>query len=56
MISLRAKLKIRNGLPKIHKEHVEHYIEILDDPELADQLTMLRLEDVKEREGVLRSL
>ena len=47
VIALRAKLKIKNGSPKIQKKHVEHYIETVDDTELADQLTMLRLADVK---------
>ena len=27
VISLRAKLKIKNALPKIQEEHVENYIE-----------------------------
>ena len=55
VIGLRAKIKIKDGPPKIQKEHVEHYIETLDDPELADQLTMLRLADVDELEDVLRA-
>ena len=32
-----------------------HYIETLNDPELADQLTVLRLADVEELEDVLRA-
>ena len=55
VIGVRAKIKIKDGPPKIQKEHVEHYIETLDDPELADQLTMLRLADVDELEDVLRA-
>lgn len=53
MIGLRAKLKVKDGSPKIQKDHVEHYISTLDDPDLADQLTMLRLKDVEELEEVL---
>ena len=41
VIALSAKLNIKNGSPKIQKEHVDHYIETVEDPELADQLTML---------------
>ena len=55
MLGLRAKLKIKDGMPKIQQEHVEHYIETLDDHELADQLTMLRLADAEELEEVLRA-
>ena len=55
VIGLRAKIKIKDGSPRIQKDHVEHYIETLDDPELADQLTMLRLADVEELEDVLRA-
>ena len=55
VIGLRAMIKIKDGPPKFQKEHVEHYIETLDDPELADQLTMLRLADVDELEDVLRA-
>ena len=55
VIALRSKLKIKNGSPKIQKEHVKHYIETVDDPELADQLTMLRLADGEELEELLRA-
>uniref|UniRef100_A0AAV1TZ43 Uncharacterized protein n=1 Tax=Peronospora matthiolae TaxID=2874970 RepID=A0AAV1TZ43_9STRA len=37
----------------IQKEHFEHYMETVDDPELADQLTILRLADVDELKDVL---
>ncbi|CAH0481087.1 unnamed protein product [Peronospora belbahrii] len=55
VIGLRAKIKIKDGPPKIQKEYAEHYIETLDDPDLADQLTVLRLADVEELEDVLRA-
>ncbi|OWZ02760.1 LOW QUALITY PROTEIN: hypothetical protein PHMEG_00025625 [Phytophthora megakarya] len=51
----RAKLKIKDGNPKAHREHVDHYIETLGDPELADRLALLRLADVDELEEVLRA-
>ncbi|OWZ22677.1 hypothetical protein PHMEG_0002591 [Phytophthora megakarya] len=44
-----------NGNPKERLEHVDHYIETLGDPELADHLTLLRLADVDELEEVLRA-
>ncbi|OWY92884.1 hypothetical protein PHMEG_00037920 [Phytophthora megakarya] len=53
--ALRAKLKIKDGNPKARREHVNHYIETLGDPELADRLTLLRLADVDELEEVLRA-
>ncbi|OWZ12351.1 hypothetical protein PHMEG_00014508 [Phytophthora megakarya] len=53
--ALRAKLKIKDGTPKALREHVDHYIETLGDPELADRLTLLRLADVDELEEVLRA-
>ncbi|OWY99265.1 Eukaryotic/viral aspartic protease, partial [Phytophthora megakarya] len=53
--ALRAKLKIKGGNPKARREHVDHYIETLGDPELADRLTLLRLADVDELEEVLRA-
>ncbi|OWZ01097.1 hypothetical protein PHMEG_00027586 [Phytophthora megakarya] len=37
------------------REHVNHYIETLGDPELADRLTLLRLADVDDLEEVLRA-
>lgn len=55
VIGLRAKLKIKDGSPKIQKDHVEHYISTLDDPDLADHLAMLCLMDVKEMEEALRA-
>ena len=55
MIRPRAKLKIKDGPPKIQKEHVEHYIETLDDPGLSGQLTMLRMADVEEPEDMLKA-
>ncbi|OWZ11334.1 hypothetical protein PHMEG_00015655 [Phytophthora megakarya] len=50
-----AKLKIKDGNPKAHREHVDHYIETLSESELADRLTLLRLADVDELEEVFRA-
>ena len=50
---LRVKLDIKGGPPSVKCEHVEHYVGTLDDRELADQLTMLRLKDVEDLEEVL---
>ncbi|KAG4045531.1 hypothetical protein PC123_g19065 [Phytophthora cactorum] len=53
---LRAHLKIKDGGSKVLREHVDHFIETLGDPELADRLTLLRLLDAEELEEVLRAL
>ncbi|KAE9263981.1 hypothetical protein PR003_g32959, partial [Phytophthora rubi] len=53
--ALRAKLKIKDGDSKTRREHVEHFIETLGDPDLADELTLLRLNDVDDLEEVLRA-
>ncbi|CAI5706521.1 unnamed protein product [Peronospora effusa] len=50
---LRAKLDIKGGPPSVKREHVDHYVETLDDRELADQLTLLRLSDADDLEEVL---
>ncbi|EGZ13103.1 hypothetical protein PHYSODRAFT_334907 [Phytophthora sojae] len=53
--ALRARLKIKDGDSKARREHVKHFIETLGDPELADQLTLLRLADAEDLEEVLRA-
>uniref|UniRef100_A0AAV1V8G7 R3H domain-containing protein n=1 Tax=Peronospora matthiolae TaxID=2874970 RepID=A0AAV1V8G7_9STRA len=55
VIRLRENIEIKDGPPKMHKEHVEHYIETLGDPEMADQLTILHLADANVLEDVLRA-
>ncbi|POM61279.1 LOW QUALITY PROTEIN: hypothetical protein PHPALM_29726, partial [Phytophthora palmivora] len=52
---LRAKLKIKDGNAKDRCEHVDHYIETLEDQDLADRLTLLRLSDADDLEEVLRA-
>ncbi|KAE9275542.1 hypothetical protein PF001_g26535 [Phytophthora fragariae] len=53
---LRARLKVKDGGAKERKEHVDHFIETLGDPDLADKLTLLRLSDADDLEEVLRVL
>ena len=55
VIGLREKIKIKGGLPKVQKDHEIQYIATLRDPALAEQLSLLRSEDVDEIEDVLRS-
>ena len=43
--AIRAKIAIREGEPAARREHVEHFIDTLDDRDLAKQLTLLRLDD-----------
>uniref|UniRef100_A0AAV1TP89 CCHC-type domain-containing protein n=1 Tax=Peronospora matthiolae TaxID=2874970 RepID=A0AAV1TP89_9STRA len=43
---MRAKIHVKDGNVADRREHVEHYIETLDDHDLAKQLTLLRLDDV----------
>ncbi|KAE8967210.1 hypothetical protein PR001_g28173 [Phytophthora rubi] len=45
VVGLRAKLPIKTGPTSALREHVEHFIDCLDDRDLADQLTLLRLAD-----------
>ena len=47
VIARREKMEIKNVSPKIQKEHIEHYIETVDDLELPKKLTMLRLSEWK---------
>ncbi|GMF44828.1 unnamed protein product [Phytophthora fragariaefolia] len=51
---MRAKLPIKGGTPSTRCEHMEHFIETLDDHDLADQLVLLRLRGADELEVTLR--
>lgn len=53
---LRVRLKIKDRGSKELREHVDHYIETLEDEDLAGQLTLLRLLDADELETVLHAL
>ncbi|OWY92680.1 hypothetical protein PHMEG_00038214, partial [Phytophthora megakarya] len=52
---LRARLKIKDGNAKERREHVDHYIETLEDQDLAERVTLLRLTDADDLEEVLRA-
>ncbi|OWZ07149.1 hypothetical protein PHMEG_00020498 [Phytophthora megakarya] len=52
---LRARFKIKDGSTKDRCEHVDHFIETLEDPDLAHRLTLLRLSDADDLEEVLRA-
>ena len=53
--AIRAKILIRYGTPVTRREHVEHFIETIDDRDLAIQLTLLRLNDADAMEETLRA-
>ncbi|GMF52127.1 unnamed protein product [Phytophthora fragariaefolia] len=52
---MRAKLPIKDGSAAARREHVEPFIETLDDRELADQLALLRLFDADVLDESLRA-
>ncbi|POM81056.1 Hypothetical protein PHPALM_1028, partial [Phytophthora palmivora] len=52
---LRARLQIKDGSSEVRREHVEHFIETLDDRVLADHLALLRIPDADSLEEALRS-
>ncbi|KAE9298268.1 hypothetical protein PF008_g23539 [Phytophthora fragariae] len=52
---LRARIQVKDGPSEIRREHVDHFIETLDDRDLADQLALLRVPDADTLEEVLRS-
>ncbi|KAE9283449.1 hypothetical protein PF001_g22846 [Phytophthora fragariae] len=52
---LRARIQVKYGPSEVRREHVDHFIETLDDRDLADQLALLRIPDADTLEEVLRS-
>ncbi|ETM41081.1 hypothetical protein L914_13120, partial [Phytophthora nicotianae] len=52
---LRAKQRVKSGPSDVRREHLEHFIETLDDRDLADQLALLRISDDDALEEVLRA-
>jgi hypothetical protein len=52
---LHTRLKIKYRPAATRHEHVEHFIETLDDQELGGQLTLVRLSEAEVLEVVLRS-
>ena len=51
----QAEIPVKDGIPAIRKEHVEHFITTLDDEKFADQLVLLRMGDADELENTLRA-
>ena len=51
----RAKVAFRDRSPACQREHVEHFINTLDDRELEKQLTLLRLHDANTMENFLHA-
>uniref|UniRef100_H3H647 Retrotransposon gag domain-containing protein n=1 Tax=Phytophthora ramorum TaxID=164328 RepID=H3H647_PHYRM len=52
---LRAQLSIKDESIEVRREHVDHFIETLDDRDLASQLALLRIPDADTLEETLRS-
>ncbi|GMF46650.1 unnamed protein product [Phytophthora fragariaefolia] len=52
---LRAQLAIKDGSTEARREHVDHFIETLDDRDLARQLTLLRFPDADTLDETLQS-
>ena len=55
LAAIRAKISFREGPSATRREHVEYFIETLDDRDLAKQLALLRLEDAYMMEDTLRA-
>lgn len=53
VIGMQAKISVKDGSPEGRKEHVDHFIEALEDRELANQLLLLRLKDADDLETTL---
>uniref|UniRef100_A0AAV1TZZ4 CCHC-type domain-containing protein n=1 Tax=Peronospora matthiolae TaxID=2874970 RepID=A0AAV1TZZ4_9STRA len=45
VMGMQAKIPVMTGLPAARKEHVNHFIYTLDDPDLSNQLLLLNVED-----------
>ena len=54
--AIRARIRLHNGSPEEKKEHVEHFIETLQDEDLADDLTKLCLRDEDGLQTVLQEM
>jgi hypothetical protein len=52
---LRAHLAIKDGSVEVRREHVDHFIETLDDRDLASQLALLMIPDADKLEETLRA-
>ncbi|ETI50611.1 hypothetical protein F443_05874 [Phytophthora nicotianae P1569] len=52
---LGVSLRVKSGPSDVRREYVKHFIETLDDRDLADQLALLRILDADALEEVLRA-
>ncbi|KAG4245622.1 hypothetical protein PC116_g6594 [Phytophthora cactorum] len=52
---LGAKLRVKSGQLDVRREHVEHFIETLDDRDLANQPVLLCISDADTLKKVLRA-
>ncbi|EGZ14029.1 hypothetical protein PHYSODRAFT_256127 [Phytophthora sojae] len=56
LAGIRANLKIHDGTKEQRREHVDHYIDTVQDDDLAGSLVVLRLTDSEALEGVLLAM
>lgn len=54
VMGMQAKILVKDGSATVRKEHVDHFIDTLDDRDLANQLLLLRVEDASKMEDTLR--
>ena len=50
-----AKLPIKDGSATVRQDHVDHYIDTLDDRDLADHLVLCTVADSADLESLLRA-
>uniref|UniRef100_A0AAV1V9C0 Retrotransposon gag domain-containing protein n=1 Tax=Peronospora matthiolae TaxID=2874970 RepID=A0AAV1V9C0_9STRA len=53
VMGMQAKIPVMTGLPAARKEHVNHFIDTLDDPDLSNQLLLLNVEDAEAMQKTL---
>uniref|UniRef100_A0AAV1VKB8 Retrotransposon gag domain-containing protein n=1 Tax=Peronospora matthiolae TaxID=2874970 RepID=A0AAV1VKB8_9STRA len=53
VVGMQAKIPVMTGLPAARKEHVNHFIDTLDDPDLSNQLLLLNVEDAEAMQKAL---
>ena len=51
---MQAQIPVKTGSPASLKEHVDHFIDTLDDENLAGQLLLLRVGDADSMEATVR--
>ena len=54
VIGMSAKESVKDGAPDARKEHVNHFIDTLDDPDLFDQLLLLNVVDTDAMQEILQ--